>query len=387
MYGSIIFGKDMNELYLRYKSVSVFADTAARISPLAELTVCVGAEQRLALAARVFRDVAESGCDNTGGWIKSLIQTDDNFFSRAVAKGERVSDKIKAQVKSELLTFKQLSLIKPDDFTTDENRAFFPNFGFGGFSVNFDVLSVFYAVNGCGWAARGSVFTYRDGRFDLAEYDGLRLSDLKDYDEEKSELVRNTQNFISGLPAFHTMLYGDPGTGRSATVRALANEYKTGLKIIEIGKNDIKRLPDIISAISGLKQKFILFADGVAAEEDMISDADKSALERALDGAHDNYLVYCTSDAVNNDGVPKSDPNGAPALFDRFGLVITYLNPDREKFAFILKQILRSRGIKWRDEYFSVAELATVKRGAGSPHAAKQIADLIEYNYAERMGG
>ena len=66
------------------------------------------------------------------------------------------------------------------------------------------------------------------------------------------------------------------------------------------------------------------------------------------------------------------------ALFDRFGLVITYVNPDKGEFIDILKQILRSRGIKWHDEYAQIAELAALKKGGRSPRAAKQIADLIE---------
>ena len=72
------------------------------------------------------------------------------------------------------------------------------------------------------------------------------------------------------------------------------------------------------------------------------------------------------------------------ALFDRFGLVVTYLSPDSDGFVDILKQILRSRAIKWRDEYGSVAELAARKKGGRSPRAAKQIADLIECTYAQK---
>ncbi len=72
------------------------------------------------------------------------------------------------------------------------------------------------------------------------------------------------------------------------------------------------------------------------------------------------------------------------ALFDRFGLVVTYINPDKAEFVDILRQILRSRGIKWRDEYAQIAELAALKKGGRSPRAAKQIADLIESTYAER---
>ncbi|MDE6401042.1 MAG: hypothetical protein K2L54_00340, partial [Clostridiales bacterium] len=140
----------MNDLYLRYKSIAVFSETAAEIAPLAELTVSADPVLRVELAARVFGAVAERGCDVTGEWIKSLMLADDNVFSRAAARGERISDRLKAQVKSELLTFKQMSLIKPDDFMTDGVREFFPRFGFGGFSVGYEKLVSYYALNGCG---------------------------------------------------------------------------------------------------------------------------------------------------------------------------------------------------------------------------------------------
>ncbi len=140
----------MNSLYLRYKSIAVFHKTAAELAPLAELIVCTDVARRVELAACVFRAAAERGCDCTGEWIKSIVMSDDNVFSRAAARGERVSDRLKAQVKSELLTFKQMSLIKPDDFITDESRDCFPKFGFGGFSVGYEKLLSFYAVNGCG---------------------------------------------------------------------------------------------------------------------------------------------------------------------------------------------------------------------------------------------
>ena len=103
----------MNSLYLRYKSIAVFNKTAAELAPLAELIVCTDVARRVELAACVFRAAAERGCDCTGEWIKSIVMSDDNVFSRAAARGERVSDRLKAQVKSELLTFKQMSLIKP----------------------------------------------------------------------------------------------------------------------------------------------------------------------------------------------------------------------------------------------------------------------------------
>lgn len=382
----------MHELYLRYKAISVFADTASAVRPLAELTIAADDETRVALAAEVFRAVAQSGYDSTGEWIKGLVLADDNPFSRAAARGERISDRMRAQVKIELLTLKQLSFVKPVEFETADTAQFFPEFGFGGFSLTLDGLEKYYAKSGCGVLGTGDAFIFSDGRLCRAENRSARLSDLMDYAEEKNEVVRNTQSFADGLPAFHTLLYGDRGTGKSTTVRAVANEFRGRLKIIEIARGDVGALQQLIRRISGLKQKFILFIDDLAFDpSDDGADGFKTALEGSLGSTGGNYLIYCTSNRrhlFREADAPRqhaSDEKQAElALFDRFGLVVTYINPDKDGFVSILKQILRSRGIKWREEYASVAELAALKKGGRSPRAAAQIADVIECTYAEK---
>lgn len=381
----------MDKLYLQYKSVSVYSAVAMAARPLAELVIASEPDRRVQCAAEVFRAVAESGCDSTGEWLKRLVLADDNPFSRAAARGERISPKIKAQVQNELLTFKQLSLVKPSEFAGDET-VFFPQFGFGGFAVTYDGLLQAYASNGCGILSSGDSFVYRDGNFKAATTRNERLSDLKGYIEEKYEIEKNTKSFVDGLPAFHTLLYGERGMGKSATVRAVAGEFGGRLKLIEIA--DISELPELVKIIRGLKQRFIVFADAVDIDA---WQANRAATDRVLDGAPDNFLVYCTIDRTRDsavridrtrDGNERRDAfsysQSELALFDRFGLVVTYLSPDSDSFVDILKQILRSRAIKWRDEYGSVAELAARKKGGRSPRAAKQIADLIECTYAQK---
>ncbi len=381
----------MSELYLRYKAISVFYKTAAETEPLVSLCEAADDVSRVEHAACVFRRVAESGCGSTGEWIQKLLERDDNVFSRAAAHGEKISAALRARVDCELLTFKQLSLIGPEKFVSDATFGFFPMFGYGGMYTNYDRLLRFYARNGCGFVAGGNAFTYRDGKLKLAECEPVSLSDLKNYAEEKAEIVRNTENFIKGLPAFHTLLYGDRGTGKSTTVKAIAHDYRDRLKIIELNKSELSALPRLFGELSGLKQRYLVFVDDLSFDEDEQSaDAFKSALEGSLDGASSgNTLVYCTSNrrhlyrergerSEKGERRTNDERQAELALFDRFGLVITYVNPDKGEFIDILKQILRSRGIKWHDEYAQIAELAALKKGGRSPRAAKQIADLIE---------
>lgn len=371
----------MHKLYLQYKSVSMYSAVAGAIRPLAELIIAPDPSSRVSRAAEVFRAVADSGCDSTGEWIEKLVLADDNPFSRAAARGERISPKVKAQVRNELLTFKQLSLIKPSEFDGDASE-FFPQFGFGGFSVTYDGLLQSYANSGCGILSGADSFMYRDGMFKATAARGEKLSDLKGYIEEKYEIEKNTKSFVDNLPAFHTLLYGERGMGKSATVRAVAGEFCGRLKLIEIA--DISELPELVKKIRGLKQKFIIFVDAVNLDT---WQANRAATDRVLDAALDNFLVYCTIDRARDGGErqgAQAYSGSELALFDRFGLVVTYISPDSNGFVDILKQILRSRAIKWRDEYGSVAELAARKKGGRSPRAAKQIADLIECTYAQK---
>lgn len=381
----------MNEdLKLRIKAVSLYSHVAEHAAPLIELSGIDGAGARLECAARVFSAVADSGCDTTGEWLCKLVASDDNAFSRAAAKGERISPRIKAQVESELLAFKQLSMLNPDDFCTDATRAVFPRFGFGGFNATFDKLSSFYRENGCGLLSTASAFSYSGGEFRAMPVEPVRLSDLKNYAEEKAEIVKNTENFIAGFPAFHTLLYGDRGTGKSTTVRALGYEYRDRLKIIEVPKSELGALGRLYEKLDGFCQKFIIFVDDLSFEEgDGGAEAFKAALEGSLSRS-DNALLYCTSNRrhlikeTEREVKNRNDETQAElALFDRFGLVVTYVNPDKAEYLDIFKQILRSRGIKWRDEYAQVAELAALKKGGRSPRAAKQIADLIETTFSE----
>ncbi len=373
-----------NELFLRYKAITIYRAAADALLPLAQLTVCDSIDKRVELCARVFSAVAEAGCDSTGEYIEKLVRADDNALSRAAARGERISPRLKAQAEKELLTLKQLSLIRPDEPFCAAVDAFLPKFGYGGANLSYDKLVKHYLSSGAGVFANGSTFYY-DGKITPTTLVPSRLSDLKNYAEEKAEIVKNTENFIKGMPAFHALLYGDRGTGKSTTVRALAYEYRDKLKVIEVDKNRLDELPRLFSMLDGLKQKFILFIDDLGFDEnDTRIDGFKAALEGSLTCG--NALLYCTSNRRHlikevDKQRRNDDVQAELALFDRFGLVITYINPDRDEFLDIFKQIVRSRGIKWRDEYASIAELSALKKGGRSPRAAKQIADLIESNY------
>ncbi len=125
----------------------------------------------------------------------------------------------------------------------------------------------------------------------------LRLTDLRCIDDQKTELDRNTRQFLQGLPANNALLWGARGTGKSSLIKALLHEHaRDGLRLIEIDRVDLIDLPDIIDLIYDRPERFILFCDDLSFES---GDASYKTLKAALDGqlsaAPDKLLIYASS--------------------------------------------------------------------------------------------
>jgi len=125
----------------------------------------------------------------------------------------------------------------------------------------------------------------------------LKLDDLQRIDRQKAEMDRNTRQFLAGLPANNVLLWGPRGTGKSSLIKALLNEYaEQGLRMIEVEKEDLITLPDIVEQLFERPEKFLLYCDDLSFEGD---DPSYKALKAILDGSisasPDNVLLYATS--------------------------------------------------------------------------------------------
>lgn len=125
----------------------------------------------------------------------------------------------------------------------------------------------------------------------------IRLSDIRCIDRQKAEIDRNTRQFLRRLPANNTLLWGSRGTGKSSLIKALLNQYATeGLRQIQVDKEQLIDLPQIIDRIEDRPEKFILFCDDLSFEaEEPGYKALKAALEGSLYGLPENVLIYATS--------------------------------------------------------------------------------------------
>lgn len=125
----------------------------------------------------------------------------------------------------------------------------------------------------------------------------VRLEDLHSIDRQKQELLRNTLQFVQGLPANNALLWGSRGTGKSSLVKALLNEFADqGLRLIEVDKHDLIDLPEIVDQVQDSSDRFILFSDDLSFEA---NDPSYKALKAILDGSvhapPENVLIYATS--------------------------------------------------------------------------------------------
>ena len=125
----------------------------------------------------------------------------------------------------------------------------------------------------------------------------ISLSDLKHIDEQKESIEQNTRQFVRGVPANNVLLTGSRGTGKSSLIKACLNGYSAkGLRLIEVDKDDLVDLPDIVDLVAGRPERFIVFCDDLSFEE---GEAGYKALKVALDGSvsaqSENVLIYATS--------------------------------------------------------------------------------------------
>ncbi|MGZ8911419.1 MAG: ATP-binding protein [Methylococcaceae bacterium] len=131
----------------------------------------------------------------------------------------------------------------------------------------------------------------------VLQIDSIQLDDLYGINVQKEQLIRNTERFLAGMPANNALLWGARGTGKSSLIKALLNTYKSrGLRMIEVDKQDLVYLPEIVDEIRDLAQRFIIYCDDLSFEaSDSQYKSLKSVLEGSIELPPENVLIYATS--------------------------------------------------------------------------------------------
>ena len=246
---------------------------------------------------------------------------------------------------------------------------------------------------GYGMFAKHHVFTVENGQLVPVKYpDPQRLSELPGYEKEREKVIANTKALLAGMPANNVLLYGDAGTGKSSAVKAIANEFAPeGLRLVEVKKNQLYQIPDLMDKLAANPLKFILFIDDLSftANDDNFA-ALKAILEGSVGGRAKNIAVYATSNRRHliketltdrtGDDIHEADTRQElMSLSARFGLTVTFQRPEKARFETILTELAKQHGIDMpMDQLLVKAEAFAIRAGGRSPRVAKQFIEQCE---------
>lgn len=343
---------------------------------------------------------------------------DDNVFTRAAAGGEIFgggADKSWSDgrtldaVHRDLATLRALAALTPEavlgvyprrEAFGEEPFTILPRWDCGSAQITYKAIVKFHMANGCGEYARYIAFVRRAGRsVPITNPDVITLDSLKGYEDVRQPVIDNTVAFLDGLPANNCLLYGDRGTGKSSTVKALLNAYcDRGLRLIELPKPYLSEYPDIVQEIAGLPLKFIIFIDDLSFQA---GDENYAALKGVLEGGiasrPDNALIYATTNRRHMLNEAFSDRRGdeihaadtiqeSLSLADRFGVQVTFLAPDRANYFRIIHALAAERCLRVDSlELELAAERWAIAKGGRSPRTAVQFIDDAEARLARGL--
>jgi uncharacterized protein len=245
------------------------------------------------------------------------------------------------------------------------------------------------------WRRRTTSFGVQGVLQPVRTVSSIRLADLHTIDQQKEEIERNTRQFVQGLPANNVLLTGSRGTGKSSLIKACLNEYASqGLRLIEVDKDDLVDLPDIVDLVSARPERFIIFSDDLSFEQ---GEAGYKAMKTALDGSiaaqSDNVLIYATSNRRHlmpeqmsenleykhqEDGEihPGETSEEKISLSERFGLWVNFYPFRQEDYLDVCRHWLGELGVsaKQIESARGDALRFALERGSRSGRVAWQFA-------------
>ena len=331
--------------------------------------------------------------DDLCEYINSLLQNDENIYVRDSAKGQ-ASPILQKALENELDFFESLSKITCDDVKKIINTdIYLPEWKNSNLSVKEEYIRKISSIKTTGYGiyATHRMFLYKDNEIVPVKFpDPQQLSQMSGYELERQKVIDNTMALLNGKPCNNVLLYGDAGSGKSSTIKAIVNEYwEMGLRLIEIKKNQLYSLPDVIEKLADNPLKFIIFIDDLSfSTNDSDFGALKAILEGGVAGKTENIAIYATSNRRNLVKENFNDRNGddihlqdtiqeVMSLSARFGLKITFSKPNKDLYLSIVENLSMQYNIDIsKDELSIQAEAFALRNGGRSPRTAKQ---FIEY--------
>ena len=274
----------------------------------------------------------------------------------------------------------------------EERRS--PLFNFPTWAEALPTLASHYRQNGIGIFAATAALRWRKDKLEgIDSPEQIQLTDLVGYDWQQAALKQNTEALLAGYTALNVLLYGSRGSGKSALIKGLMNEYgDRGLRLIELNKADMMHLPDVIEQIRSSPLKFIIFIDDLSFEDEEDSyKALKVVLEGNLTARPTNVAVYATSNRrhlIREFFEDRPRPSSADevhawdtvqeklSLSDRFGLTLTFEPADQDTYLKIVRHLAQRYQINLPDQELTHQALQwAVRHNVRSGRTARQFID------------
>ncbi len=332
--------------------------------------------------------------DSICEYVSSKLANDENIVSHLAQSGKKIGNDLYRLAKRDINQIYK-SLYKAQlKYTPSGNDT-----GFCGEYVNsilkltqsesaeelLDNLIHHYKKLGCGVTAKYYAFKYDGGLFGIPSVDMPDFDELIGIDYQKQTLIDNTKAFVNGKKANNVLLFGDRGTGKSSSVKALLKMFaKDGLRLIELPKQNIKDIPCLAKTLSEKPHKYILFLDDLSFEaEEPEYKSLKIAMEGQLQAQNDNMLVYATSNRRHLVKETLSDRQGDDmhrndqmqetlSLSERFGISLVFSAPNQKEFLNIVAHMLKKHGVEINAEIEKKAVVWQMNYGGRNGRCAKQ---------------
>lgn len=334
--------------------------------------------------------------ENFSDYIWNLIMFDENIYVRKLASKEIISNMLKQCVLHELQTLQEIATITSQDIRNEiEYNGFMAewltNIEYDFNEMYEERMEKLFTV-GYGIYSNNIMFTYDKGKVVPVKYpDNIKLSSHIGYERERKRIIDNTYAFIKGKPAANVLLYGDAGTGKSSTVKAIVNEYgNEGLRMIEVRKGDLLEIPKLIEELANNPLKFILFIDDLSfAKNNEEIGALKAILEGSVTAKTSNVVIYATSNRRHLVQESFSEREGDDihrnetiqeqiSLSDRFGLSICFSKPGKKEYLDIIHGLLEEYEVKDIENIDMLAEQHAMSRGGRSGRTARQFVEYLK---------
>jgi len=345
--------------------------------------------------ARLFYELRRAGYASLGDWLQDQLRYQESPYARLVEQGGE-DPALESAARRDISILSQLSELSCgrllEELAAQCPQEFAPVLEglprwTEGAPLSFEAITAFYRANGSGLFARYRAFQWEDGVLrPVAQPDAPTPEEMIGYELQRRQVAANTQAMLEGNLVNNVLLYGDSGTGKSATVKSLLSlPGFEDLRLIEVHKEELAGLPQLIRTLDGRRLKFILFIDDLAFDQD---DRTYSVLKTILEGGVErrpaNVAVYATSNRRRLVRQTFSDRAGdeldavetiqeKTSLSDRFGLRVPYLALNQGEFLDLVERMAEGAGIRMdRARLRSEAVRWEMRHPGRTPRTAKQ---------------